>query len=226
MAALHQNDDRPIFSSIFCNLLLPEFRLMWQKPIQTLTSSPLSTLGWRFYGAPARKKHRDPRHDPFALTKSRVSVSRQVAKLQQVDTRFAVTVSKRCRKIVDFGATPGSCKAASVPSSLNICLIMAMAAGSQYLWGRLWQRKEGTVKPRRDGDLRLIAVDLHPLSPRITHANNYPNLQFVPGDVRDPNVRNKVVELLDGRADLIVADLLPSPHDLTKRDKGLSLYVC
>lgn len=66
-----------------------------------------------------------------------------------------------------------------------------------------------------------------PLAPRIVETGNYPCIDVVQGDVRVPETLQEIERLLDGhKADLIVADLLANPHDLSQRDTRYSRCVC
>jgi 23S rRNA (uridine2552-2'-O)-methyltransferase len=60
----------------------------------------------------------------------------------------------------------------------------------------------------------VVGVDLRPLEAVVAGA------EFVAGDVRDPQVRGRVLELAGGRADVVLSDLAPKLTGIRDRDEA------
>ncbi len=78
-----------------------------------------------------------------------------------------------------------------------------------------WSQVVATIVGQKG---QVIALDIQPLEP-------IPGVTLLQGDMTDPGVQAQVVELAEGRADVVLSDAAPSTTGIKLRDHVLSIEL-
>ncbi len=68
---------------------------------------------------------------------------------------------------------------------------------------------------------KAVGVDLKPLKPLSER-----NVEALQGDVRSPDLQDRILKLLGRRADVVLSDMAPKLSGIPERDKAQTLELC
>lgn len=128
--------------------------------------------------------------------------SRAAYKLIEMDRRFGIL--KPHKKIVDLGCAPGG-------------------------WLKVAEEKIASGNPPRpplklrggEGGLKIVGIDILPLQYQPSDI-----VAFLQGDFLVPENRQKIVDLLGGKADWVLSDLSPNITGIRFKDTQASTELC
>ncbi|KAJ1941697.1 2' O-ribose methyltransferase [Linderina pennispora] len=102
-----------------------------------------------------------------------------------------------------------------LPSAHNICVVDCGAAPGG--WSQVIARRVSQPKDMKE---RIVAVDLLDMRP-------IANVKFIQGDFLEPDIKQQVVEALDGRkVGLILSDMAPSFTGHHATDAARTMNLC